>query len=82
MNKILRPFIGKCVVVYLDDVTVYSKSFEEHIQHLEQIFKVIQDANLSLNIEKCHFCLRQLTFLGHIIGQNGISPDNSKLEVV
>ena len=57
MNKILRPFIRKCVVVYLDDVTVYSKSFEEYIQHLEQIFKVIKDTNLSLNIEKCHFCL-------------------------
>ena len=57
MNKILRNFIGKFVVVYLDDVTVYSKMFEEHMDHLKQIFEAIKQANLWLNIEKCHFYL-------------------------
>ena len=82
MNKVLRDCIGKFVVVYLDDVTVYSTTFEEHTQHLKIVFEAVQKAQLSLNLEKCHFYLQQIKFLGHIVGQEGILPDDDKLAVV
>ena len=68
--------------LYLDDVTVYSTTFEEHTQHLKIVFKAVHEAQLSLNLEKCHFYLRQIKFLGHIVGQKGILPDDDKLAVV
>ena len=82
MDKILRPFINKFVVVYLDDITIYSKIFEEHCNHLQAVFNKLQEANLKLNIEKCFFFLNELKFLGHIIGKDGIKPDDEKIEKV
>ena len=82
MDKILRPFINKFVVVYLDDITIYSKTFNEHCNHLQAVFDKLQEANLKLNIEKYFFFLNELKFLEHIIGKDGIKPDNEKIEKV
>src|SRR5436853_6163123 len=72
----------KYAMVYLDDVTAYSKTFKEHLQHLEEIFKRIEKAGLKINPDKCHFGAQSLQFLGHIITKDGILPDPDKIKAV
>src|ERR1051325_7732051 len=82
MNKILWKYIGHSVWVYLDDVVIYSRTFEEHLIHLKQVFEQLESASLLLNIEKCRFFAQKIHFLGHIISAEGIQPDESKIDKV
>ena len=66
------------LMVYIDDILVFSKTFEEHLEKLEQIFIKLRDANLKLNLSKCHLCDTKIKFLGHIISAEGIYPDPKK----
>jgi hypothetical protein len=56
MNEVLRPFIGKFMIVYFDDILIYSKSLDEHIEHLCAIFCTLHEARLFANLLKCTFC--------------------------
>lgn len=75
MNQILLPFLSKFVVVYFDDVLVYSKTQDEHIHHLHAIFSTLNSNELYLNLKKHMFLTSPICFLGFIIGKNGISVD-------
>ena len=75
----MNRYIGKFLVVYLDDLTIYSKTFEEHVEHLKIVFKVLRAAKLKLNKDKCSFFLPSIKFLGHEITREGILPDEEKL---
>jgi hypothetical protein len=75
MDVAFRGLINRCVVVYLDDVTVYSKNREEHIQHLTQIFERCRKYGISLNPKKTIFGVEEGKLLGHIISQAGIHID-------
>jgi hypothetical protein len=79
MNQVMSRYIGKFIVVYLDDITIYSKTFDDHIKHLKTIFETLRQAKLKLNKDKCHFFLPSIKFLGHVITRNGILPDEDKL---
>jgi hypothetical protein len=63
MNEVLRSFIGKFVVVYFDDILIYIKSLDEHIEYLRVIFDALREARLFANLEKCPFCTDRVTFL-------------------
>jgi hypothetical protein len=82
MNKVLRAFIGKFVVVYFDDILIYSTSIDEHIDHLRAIFNALRDAHLFGNLEKCTFCTDRVSFLGYVVTLQGIDVDHAKVEAI
>ena len=82
MNWVYKDIAYKYVVVYLDDTNIFSRTFDDHIKHLREVFMRIKKAGLKLNIEKCNFWMNKLPFLGHIITEKGISPDPNKIIAV
>ncbi|GFS71479.1 retrovirus-related Pol polyprotein from transposon 17.6 [Trichonephila clavipes] len=82
IDIILKPVIGRFVIVYMDDIVITSPSFNEHIDHLNQVFTLLQDADLTLNKDKCHFARDKLKYLGLIISMKGIETDNSKVKAI
>ncbi|GFS61009.1 retrovirus-related Pol polyprotein from transposon 17.6 [Trichonephila clavipes] len=79
---ILKPVLGRFVMVYMDDVIIISPSFNEHIYHLNQVFTLLRDAGLTLNKDKCHFARGKLKYLGLIISKEGIETDNNKIKAI
>ena len=82
MNEVLRAFIGKFVVVYFDDILIYNKSMDEHLDHLRAVFNALRDARLFGNLEKCTFCTDRVAFLGYVVTPQGIEVDKSKIEAI
>jgi hypothetical protein len=78
MNDILSPFLRKFVLVFLDDILVYSPSLEEHISQLRQILSLLRQHQLFMKLSKCSFAQKQLEYLGHIISDKGVATDPSK----
>jgi hypothetical protein len=71
----------KFVVIYLDDITIFSKSNAEHLVHLKQTFEKCRKFGLSLNPKKSHFSMREGKLLGHIVSQNGIKIDLKRVSI-
>ena len=69
-------------LIYLDDIVVFSSTFEDHLHRLKQVFERLRRTGLRLKPSKCHFCLPQVKYLGHIVSAKGIQPDSAKLEAV
>ena len=67
MNEVLRAFIGRFVVVYFDDILIYSKTLDEHMDHLHAVFNALRDARLFANLEKCIFYTDRVSFLGYVV---------------
>ena len=82
MEKVLSGLSWKICMVYLDDIIILSKTFDEHLENLRQVFERLKSANLKMNPKKCCLLQKQVSFLGHIVDANGISTDPSKLESV
>jgi hypothetical protein len=82
MNEILRAFIGKFVVVYFDDILIYNKSIDDHIDHLCAVFNALRDAHLFGNLEKCTLCTDRVSFLWHVVTPQGIEVDHAKVEAI
>jgi hypothetical protein len=82
MNKVFMEYPYKFVVVFIDDISVYSRSEEEHEEHLCLALQKLRDHRLYAKLTKCEFWLKQVAFLGHIISKGGISVDQSKIQDV
>jgi hypothetical protein len=82
MNSVFMPELDKFIVVFIDDILIYSKSEEEHAQHLQVILQRLRDHQLYAKFSKCAFWLREVPFLRHIISSEGIAIDPSKVQEV
>ncbi|KAL6418355.1 hypothetical protein ACFW04_012190 [Cataglyphis niger] len=78
LDKIISPALEPNVFVYLDDIIIISKTFDEHLRLLTEVFRRLRDARLRLNPEKCKFCVDQLKYLGHVVDRKGIRTDPEK----
>lgn len=79
MNDILGPFLRQFVLVFLDDILIYSPTLESHLDHIQQVLQILQDHHLYLKASKCSFAQNQLEYLDHIISAAGVSTDQSKI---
>ncbi|KAG7559493.1 Zinc finger CCHC-type [Arabidopsis thaliana x Arabidopsis arenosa] len=82
MNHVLRSFIGVFVVVYFDDILVYSKTLDEHVEHLRKVLNVLRKERLFGNFKKCSFCSNDVVFLGFVVSSQGIQVDESKIKAI
>jgi hypothetical protein len=82
MNEVHHSFIGKFVVVYIDDILICSKSLDEHIEHLRVVFSALREVRLFANLEKCIFYMDRVAFLVYIVTPHGIEVDEAKIEAI
>ena len=80
MTGILKDF--KFVIAYLDDIIIFSRTVEEHLDHIKQVFEKLRSAHLSMKLSKCHFFTREIQYLGHILSSKGIRPLPSKAQAI
>ena len=82
MNRIFWPYLDQFVVVFIDDILIYSKSREKHAEHLRVVLEVLREHKLYGKLSKCEFWLDEVQFLGHVISAQGIAVDPAKIETV
>src|SRR6266542_4413653 len=79
MNQVLRKYLRKFILVYLDDIIIYSKTFEKYKEHVRLVFEALRAASLMMKPKKCKFTQKELRFFGHIISANRIKTDPDKI---
>jgi len=82
MNRIFLPLIGKCMFVYMDDLVIFSCSLEEHLKNLQDIFNIIKENGLKVNLSKCHFLKKEVQVLGHLLTTEGIKTVQKKVDSI
>ncbi|KAI3819010.1 hypothetical protein L1987_12832 [Smallanthus sonchifolius] len=82
MNRVCKPYLDKFVIVFIDDILIYSKTKAEHEQHLRLILELLKKEQLYAKFSKCEFWLKEVQFLGHIVNDKGIHVDPAKIEAV
>ncbi|GJP70002.1 hypothetical protein CLOP_g992 [Closterium sp. NIES-67] len=82
MNGIFRELLDKCVIIYLDDILIYSRSREQHLKDLDAIFTLLQKNRLITKGSKCNFLKQELEFLGHIVSTEGVKIDPKKIKTI
>ena len=82
MNRVFRPYVDQFVVVFINDILVYSKDAHEHEQHLKIVLQTLREKKLYAKLSKCDFWLKEVSFLGHIVSAEGIRINPTKIEVV
>ena len=82
MHRVFQPYLDQFLVVFIDDILIYSKFEEEHEDHLRIVLQVLRDHQLYAKFSKCEFWLNEVKFLGHMISASGVSVDPEKVEAV
>lgn len=82
MHHIFHPFLRRFVIIFFDDILIYSPTIEAHVEHLQMVFQTIREQQLFLKKEKCCFASPKVEYLGHFITKEGVSTDPSKIQAV
>ena len=82
MNRVFEDYLDKFVIVFIDDILIYSKSKEEYTEHLTLVLQKLQEMQLYAKLKKCEFRTHQVVFLGHVVSKDGIEVDPAKIEAV
>ncbi|GAB2279018.1 hypothetical protein Dimus_039319 [Dionaea muscipula] len=82
MHRVFEPFLDRFVVVFIDDILIYSRSREDHVEHLRLALQTLRDRQLYAKFSKCEFWLDRISFLGHVINRDGVSVDRRKVEAI
>jgi len=82
MNSVFQEFLDEFVIIFIDDILVYSKSLEEHEVHLRRVMEKLRELKLFAKLSKCSFWQREMGFLGHIVSVEGVSVDLEKIEAI
>lgn len=82
MNMVFEPLLRKGVLVFMNDILIYSRTREQHVQHLREVLQLLRAHQLNLKRSKCTFACQELEYLGHVIGTTGVATDKSKIAAV
>ena len=82
MNEVLKRFLGKFVIVYLDDILIFSKTKEEHLEHIRQVLQRLKEEKLMINLKKCSFMQEEIVYLGFVISADGLKMDPEKVKAI
>ncbi|KAL0412907.1 UNVERIFIED_CONTAM: Retrovirus-related Pol polyprotein from transposon.6 [Sesamum radiatum] len=82
MNRTFQEYLDQFVIVFIDDILVYSNNWEEHKQHLRIVLQILKEKELYAKLSKCGFWVNQVVFLGHVISGDGVMPDPSKVKAI
>ncbi|WMV48982.1 hypothetical protein MTR67_042367 [Solanum verrucosum] len=82
MNRVFKPYVDMFIIVFIDDILVYSRNEEDHASHLRIVLQSLKDRDLYAKFSKCEFWLESVAFLGHIVFGEGIKVDTRKIEAV
>ena len=80
MNSIFKPFLRKFVLVFFDDILIYSKFGEEHVQHVGKVLQLIKEKQLYAKCSKCFFGVKEVEYLGHILSHDIVKVDPNKIK--
>ena len=82
MNQVFKECLDMFVIVFIDDILIYSRTDLEHEEHLRKVLTTLREHKLYAKFSKCEFWLRQVSFLGHVVSKDGISVDPTKVEAI
>ena len=82
MNHIFNKQLRKSVLVFFDDILIYSRTWEDHIRHVEEVLSIMESQSLFAKLSKCEFGLREVLYLGHVISADGVKVHEEKIQVI
>ena len=82
MNEVLKKFLGKFVIVYLDDLLIFSKTLDEHLLHIHSFLERLREEKLLINLKKCTFDKKELVYLGFVVSSKGLKMDLEKVKAI
>ena len=82
MNSIFKPFLRKLVLVFFDDILIYSKSWKDHVEDVDRVFKLLEEKQLYAKRSKCFFGLQEVEYLDHIVSCEGVKVDSRKIKTI